>query len=92
MRLPRDLSGRDLAKALAKLGYETTRQTSSHIRLTTQWNGEHHITLPDHEPIRVGTSPAFLRTWLSTIGRLETGWPDCCSAASRFGGLGICDR
>jgi restriction endonuclease Mrr len=43
MRLPRDLSGRDLAKALAKQGYKTTRQTSSHIRLTTQLNGEHHI-------------------------------------------------
>jgi hypothetical protein len=34
MRLPRDLSGQDLVKALRKLGYQTTRQTSSHIRLT----------------------------------------------------------
>jgi predicted RNA binding protein YcfA (HicA-like mRNA interferase family) len=60
MRLPRDLSGRDVAKALRKLGYETTRQSSSHIRLTTQRNGEHHVTIPDHDPIRVGTLAAIL--------------------------------
>jgi predicted RNA binding protein YcfA (HicA-like mRNA interferase family) len=60
MRLPRDLSGRGLAKALARLDYETTRQTSSHIRLTTQRNGEHHITIPDHDAIRVGTLAGIL--------------------------------
>jgi predicted RNA binding protein YcfA (HicA-like mRNA interferase family) len=60
MRLPRDLSGRDLAKALVRLGHETTRQTSSHMRLTTQRNGEHHITIPDHDPIRIGTLAAIL--------------------------------
>jgi predicted RNA binding protein YcfA (HicA-like mRNA interferase family) len=36
MRLPRDLSGVDLAKLLQKLGYQITRQAGSHIRLTTQ--------------------------------------------------------
>ena len=60
MRLPRDLSGRDLAKALGKLGYKTTRQSSSHVRLTTQRNGEHHVTIPDHDPIRVGTLAGIL--------------------------------
>ena len=35
MRLPRDLSGKDLAKALKTLGYRATRQTGSHMRLTT---------------------------------------------------------
>ena len=60
MRLPRDLSGRDLAKALGKLDYETSRQTSSHIRLTTQRNGEHHVTIPDHDAIRVGTLAGIL--------------------------------
>jgi predicted RNA binding protein YcfA (HicA-like mRNA interferase family) len=60
MRLPHDLSGRDLAKALGKLGYEITRQTSSHIRLTTLRNGEHHVTIPDHDPIRVGTLAGVL--------------------------------
>ena len=60
MRLPRDVSGRDLAKALGKLGYKTTRQTGSHIRLTTQQDREHHITIPDHTPLRAGTLAAVL--------------------------------
>jgi predicted RNA binding protein YcfA (HicA-like mRNA interferase family) len=46
MKLPRDLSGEALAKALEKLGYIVNRQTGSHIRLTIHENGEHHITIP----------------------------------------------
>ena len=34
MRLPRDLTGAQLIRALAKLGYKATRQTGSHVRLT----------------------------------------------------------
>lgn len=60
MRLPRDLSGRALAKALEVLGYEITRQTGSHIRLTTQQRGEHHVTIPDHKTLRVGTLAGIL--------------------------------
>ena len=55
MRLPRDLSGDDLASLLKKLGYQTTRQTGSHLRLTTVENGEHHVTIPRHSTLRVGT-------------------------------------
>ncbi|MGB3207379.1 MAG: type II toxin-antitoxin system HicA family toxin [Crinalium sp.] len=61
MKLPRDLSGEVLAKALEKLGYTMTRQTGSHIRLTTQENGEHNITIPNHSPIKIGTLSAILR-------------------------------
>ena len=60
MRIPRDLTGRDLIKALGKLGYEVTRQSGSHIRLTTSRNGTHHITIPDHRPIKVGTLSGIL--------------------------------
>ena len=56
MKLPRDLSGPDLAKVLRSLGYEVTRQTGSHMRLTTT----HHITVPDHGPLRVGTLAGIL--------------------------------
>ena len=35
MRLPRDLSGEELAALLGSYGYEVTRQTGSHMRLTT---------------------------------------------------------
>jgi predicted RNA binding protein YcfA (HicA-like mRNA interferase family) len=60
MRLPRDITGDELAKALRVLGYEITRQTGSHMRLTTTVLGEHHLTIPRHDPLRVGTLAAIL--------------------------------
>jgi predicted RNA binding protein YcfA (HicA-like mRNA interferase family) len=60
MKLPRDLSGRELVQALSRLGYAVTRQTGSHVRLTTNENGEHHITIPDHDSLRIGTLSAIL--------------------------------
>jgi predicted RNA binding protein YcfA (HicA-like mRNA interferase family) len=60
MRLPRDLSGIDLAQVLRKLGYSITRQTGSHLRLTTHEHGEHHLTIPQHTPLRIGTLSAIL--------------------------------
>lgn len=60
MKLPRDITGTELAKALAELGYHVTRQTGSHIRLTTLENGEHHITIPAHNPLKIGTLVAIL--------------------------------
>ena len=50
MKLPRDLSGADLVKALARFGYPVTRQTGNHIRLTTDTPAPHHITIPAHDP------------------------------------------
>lgn len=60
MRLPRDVSGDDLAKALADLGYRVSRQTGSHLRLTTLEHGEHHVTVPRHGSLRVGTLAGVL--------------------------------
>jgi predicted RNA binding protein YcfA (HicA-like mRNA interferase family) len=60
MKLPRDMTGNDLAKALVRLGYHVTRQTGSHIRLSTDEYGEHHITVPAHNPLKVGTLAAIL--------------------------------
>ena len=60
MKLPRDLSGRGLAKCLRSFGYDITRETGSHLRLTTTQQGEHHITIPDHDSLRVGTLAAIL--------------------------------
>ena len=60
MRLPRDLSGIELARMLEKYGYHITRQTGSHIRLTTEQHGEHHLTIPLHKELRVGTLSAVL--------------------------------
>ena len=60
MKLPRDLSGADLAKALGRLGYRVTRQTGSHVRLSTEAPTTHHITIPAHDPLKVGTLAAIL--------------------------------
>jgi predicted RNA binding protein YcfA (HicA-like mRNA interferase family) len=60
MKLPRNLTGLQLVKELASLGYQVTRQTGSHIRLTTLENGEHHITVPAHNPLKTGTLSAIL--------------------------------
>jgi predicted RNA binding protein YcfA (HicA-like mRNA interferase family) len=61
MKLPRNLSGEQLAAALTKFGYTKTHQTGSHIRLTTTLKGEHHITIPNHSPVKVGTLKSILR-------------------------------
>lgn len=61
MKLPRDLSGRELASLLRRYGYEVSRQTGSHIRLVSNERGhEHRITVPDHSPLRVGTLNSVL--------------------------------
>ena len=31
------------------------------IRLTTQHNGEHHVTIPTHKPLKIVTLNAILR-------------------------------
>jgi len=56
MRLPRDLPGREFARRLKRhFGYELSRQRDSHLRLTTSRHGEHHVTIPDHNALRLGT-------------------------------------
>lgn len=61
MRLPRGLSGDNLAKRLSRLGYEQTRQTGGHLRLTrSSKDEEHHITIPRHKALRVGTLNSIL--------------------------------
>ena len=61
MKLPRDISGERLAKALKPLVYLITRHTGSHLRLTTNQHGEHHVTIPRHDPIKIGTLAGILQ-------------------------------
>ena len=60
MKIPRDVSAKELIKSLSKIGYEVTRQKGSHIRLSIQRPFEHHITIPNHDPIKIGTLSAIL--------------------------------
>lgn len=62
MKLPRNESGISLIKKLNSLGYYQTRQIGSHIRLTRNHNGQdQHLTIPNHNPIRIGTLSTILK-------------------------------
>jgi predicted RNA binding protein YcfA (HicA-like mRNA interferase family) len=68
VKIPRDISGTKLIQLLQQFGYEVTRQTGSHIRLTTQENGQHHITIPLHDPLKIGTLNSILRSVAEHFG------------------------
>ncbi len=36
------------------------RDVGSHYRVTTTQAGEHHVTIPRHDPLRIGTFAAIL--------------------------------
>ncbi|MBO0931098.1 type II toxin-antitoxin system HicA family toxin [Fibrella aquatilis] len=60
MKTPRDVSGKDLIKLLKRFGYEVVSQNGSHIKVTTEQNGQHHIAVPNHDPIKIGTLNGIL--------------------------------
>ncbi len=69
MRLLRDVRGEQLAKLLKRYGYQVTRQTGSHVRLTSTYRGEeHHITIPRHASLRVGTLSGILSDVAEYLG------------------------
>ena len=55
MKILRDIGASELIRALRVLGYESVRQDGSHIRLTTTLGGTHHLTIPNHRPLKTGT-------------------------------------
>ena len=55
MRTPRNISGKELVKLLKVYDYEIVRQNGSHITVTTERNGQHHLAIPNHDPIKTGT-------------------------------------
>lgn len=68
MRLPPDMGGEELAALLGRYGYRVVRQSGSHIRLTCSLKGtEHHITVPRHKPLRVGTLSSILKDVASCL-------------------------
>ena len=62
MKLPRDVSGTSLLMSLRRLGYEAVRRRGSHVRITTQVNGEHHEVVPLHNPIKAKTLSSILKS------------------------------
>jgi len=69
-RVPRDISGQVLVKLLSRYGYKVTRQTGSHIRLTSNVQGRaHHITVPDHDYVKIGTLNSILNDLSESLGK-----------------------
>ena len=62
MKLPRDIAGAELARALRAFGYELTRQSGSHLRITTNEGGQHHEVIPNHRPLKPGTLNSILKS------------------------------
>ncbi len=62
MRTPRSLSGDELVALLGRsYGYVLIRQRSSHMRLESNYMGfSHRLTIPRHNPMRVGTLNGIL--------------------------------
>lgn len=71
MRLPRDIDAAGLIKSLEKFGYTVSRQKGSHIRLTTLQNGQHHITIPNHNPVRLGTLSSIINDVALHFGKTK---------------------
>lgn len=62
MKLPRDLSGRELAAALCRRwDYRQVHQVGSHIIVQTETPAHHRLAIPDHKPLRIGTLNGILR-------------------------------
>ena len=68
MKTPRDVSGASLVKALQRIGYSPTRQRGDHVYLTTAQQGEHHVAVPLHNPVKVGTLSAILGSVATHLG------------------------
>ena len=58
MKLPRQVSGDEVIKALEKLGFEKKRQVGSHVQLA---NEDLRVTVPAHDTPAPGTLKSILR-------------------------------
>ena len=55
MKLPRGVSASRLIRVLTSLGYQIVRQQGSHIRLRYAGPPAHFVTVPNHDPLKIGT-------------------------------------
>lgn len=60
MKLPRGVSADRLIRVLVRLGYSVVRQRGSHARLRHSGPPSHTITIPLHNPLKVGTLHGIL--------------------------------
>ena len=68
MKLPRDLSGTEVARRLARhYGYRVTRSRGSHMTVTLTAGGEQH-QVPRHRNVRIGTLDAIIADVAAFLG------------------------
>jgi predicted RNA binding protein YcfA (HicA-like mRNA interferase family) len=60
VKLPRGISAQRLIRALEKLGYAVIRQKGSHVRLLHDAAPVHSISVPMHDPLKIGTFHGIL--------------------------------
>jgi predicted RNA binding protein YcfA (HicA-like mRNA interferase family) len=60
VKLPRGVSAQRLIRALERLGYVVVRQKGSHIRLFHEAAPTHSISVPLHDPLKIGTFHGIL--------------------------------
>ena len=70
MTRPPVVSGRDMVKALAKIGYLSDHQTGSHIILRHHAPPHRRLTIPNHKEIAKGTLNNIIREAGLTIEEL----------------------
>jgi predicted RNA binding protein YcfA (HicA-like mRNA interferase family) len=68
--LPR-VSGREVVKALGKLGYQKDRQHGSHIILRQEAAPYRRLTVPDNNEVAKGTLRAIIREAGLTVGEFR---------------------
>jgi predicted RNA binding protein YcfA (HicA-like mRNA interferase family) len=62
MKVPRDLTGAQLVKVLCRdWGYTVVHQEGSHVILQTEVPGHQRLSVPNHNPVRVGTLNGIVR-------------------------------
>lgn len=70
MKLPRDISGEEIARLLRRhFGYQISRTKGSHMRLTASVHGnQHNLTIPRHREVRIGTLDNILTDVATVYG------------------------
>ena len=62
MKLPRDVDGATLARALCRrFGYRIVHQVGSHMILQCETPRHRRVAIPNHSNLRLGTLNAILR-------------------------------
>jgi predicted RNA binding protein YcfA (HicA-like mRNA interferase family) len=60
VKLPRGVSADRLIRALERLDYTVIRQKGSHVRLSHKAVPVHSISVPLHDPLKIGTFHGIL--------------------------------